>query len=105
MAEAYRSAELVIGRSGGSCAEFAAFRTPSILVPLPSSADDHQRVNARELVSIAGASLLEQADLGQLREVIDGWLADDSRRQQARHNLENWDCPNATEDILKILMN
>jgi len=105
MAEAYRSAELVIGRSGGSCAEFAAFRTPSILVPLPSSADDHQRVNARELVSIAGASLLEQADLSQLREVIDGWLADDSRRQHARHNLENWDCPNATEDILKILMN
>ena len=105
MASAYRSAELVIGRSGGSCAEFAAFRTPSILIPLPSSADDHQRVNARELVGIAGASLLEQSDLAQLPAVIDGWLTDDARREQARHNLENWDCPNATADILNLLLN
>ncbi len=105
MAAAYRSAELVIGRSGGSCAEFAAFQIPSILVPLPSSADDHQRVNARELVSIAGASLLEQSDLAKLPAVIDGWLTDDARREHARHNLENWDCPNATADILNLLLN
>ena len=105
MAQAYAAAELVIGRSGGSCAEFAAFRLPSILVPLPTSADDHQRVNARELVGIGGASLLEQADIDQLPAVIDGWRSDGPGRDQARHNLEEWDCPNATADILKILLN
>jgi UDP-N-acetylglucosamine--N-acetylmuramyl-(pentapeptide) pyrophosphoryl-undecaprenol N-acetylglucosamine transferase len=105
MAAAYQSAELVVGRSGGSCAEFAAFRLPSILVPLPSSADDHQRVNAREFVGMGAASLLEQNDLDQLPTVIDGWLTDAARREQARHNLGEWDCPNATADILKILLN
>ncbi|MFW6040060.1 MAG: UDP-N-acetylglucosamine--N-acetylmuramyl-(pentapeptide) pyrophosphoryl-undecaprenol N-acetylglucosamine transferase, partial [Gemmatimonadota bacterium] len=43
-------AELVIARAGAmSCAEFAAAGVPALLVPLPTSAGDHQRHNAEAL--------------------------------------------------------
>ena len=42
------AAHLVIGRSGASTvAELAAIGRPSILVPYPHAADDHQAANAR----------------------------------------------------------
>ena len=42
------AAHLVIGRSGASTvAELAAIGRPSILVPYPYAADDHQMANAR----------------------------------------------------------
>lgn len=58
MARAFRSADLVVGRAGaGGVAEIAAARMPSLLVPLPFAADDHQRRNAEALVK-AGAALM-----------------------------------------------
>jgi len=35
---------------------------PAILIPLPSAADDHQTVNAREMASAGGARLIHQSD-------------------------------------------
>ena len=52
------SAHLVIGRSGASTvAELAAVGRPSILVPYPHAADDHQTVNARAFEA-AGACIV-----------------------------------------------
>lgn len=52
------SADLVISRSGASTvAELLATARPSILVPYPAAADDHQTANARALAT-AGAALL-----------------------------------------------
>lgn len=57
-------AHLVIARSGAStCAELMVVGRPSILVPLPSAADDHQAVNAEFLVDAGAAWLLPQAML------------------------------------------
>ena len=51
-------AHLVIGRSGASTvAELATIGRPSILVPYPHAADDHQTVNARAFEA-AGACLV-----------------------------------------------
>jgi UDP-N-acetylglucosamine--N-acetylmuramyl-(pentapeptide) pyrophosphoryl-undecaprenol N-acetylglucosamine transferase len=61
MAEAYSKAHLVIGRSGSSVFEIAACGRPSILVPYPFSADNHQVANG-ELVKNAGAALLYSND-------------------------------------------
>jgi len=104
MAEAYQAASLVIGRSGGSCAEFAAFRLPSVLVPLPTSADDHQRVNAREFSAMRAAVVVEQANPVDFEAAVTGWLNDPERVATARHNLEEWDCPHATADIVNLLL-
>lgn len=57
MADAYALADLVIARAGASTlGELAALGLPSILVPYPFAADDHQTANAREFEA-AGASV------------------------------------------------
>lgn len=58
MGAAYREADLVVSRAGAmSCAEITAMGLPSILVPYPWAADDHQRRNAEIMVE-AGAALM-----------------------------------------------
>ena len=65
------AADLVVSRAGGSSlAEFAAMQLPSVLIPLPSAADDHQTVNAQAFSSAGGAVWLGQ------RRAMDGQLAD-----------------------------
>ena len=57
MSDLYAAAEVIVGRSGAmSVAEFCAWGIPSILVPLPSAAADHQTANARAMAE-AGASI------------------------------------------------
>jgi UDP-N-acetylglucosamine--N-acetylmuramyl-(pentapeptide) pyrophosphoryl-undecaprenol N-acetylglucosamine transferase len=58
MPAAFAAADLIISRSGaGAVAEIAAAGRPSILVPFPYAADDHQTRNAQALVH-AGAAVL-----------------------------------------------
>ncbi len=60
----YQWADLIICRSGASTlAELAAAKKPSILIPLPTAADDHQKKNAQSLVSKNAARMMEQKDL------------------------------------------
>lgn len=57
-------ADLVINRAGaGSIFEIAAMGKPSILIPLPNSAQDHQRENAYEFSKVSGAIVLDQENL------------------------------------------
>ncbi|OGR38446.1 MAG: undecaprenyldiphospho-muramoylpentapeptide beta-N-acetylglucosaminyltransferase [Elusimicrobia bacterium GWA2_64_40] len=57
----YAAADLVVSRSGASTvAELAHLRKPSILVPLPSSAGDHQRHNALALAGPGAALCLQE---------------------------------------------
>ncbi len=64
IASAYRVADLVICRAGAmTVAELCAWGRPSILVPLPSAAADHQTSNARAMAAAGAAVLLAQRDL------------------------------------------
>ncbi len=55
------SAHLVISRSGASTiAELTCAGRPSLLVPYPSAADDHQTVNANAVEEAGGAWLMPQ---------------------------------------------
>ena len=58
MQEAYSAADLAVARSGAaSLSELAHFGLPSILIPFPAAAEDHQTLNAK-IFSDAGASLM-----------------------------------------------
>lgn len=59
--ERLASCHLAITRAGAStCAELTVAGRPSILVPYPYAADDHQRANAANLVEAGAAWLLPQ---------------------------------------------
>lgn len=79
MPAAYALADLVIARAGASSlTEIALSGHPSILVPFPYAADDHQTRNA-EVFAAAGASLLAQErdlDAPKLAALADSILQD-----------------------------
>lgn len=64
MPRRFEAADLVLSRSGASTvAELAAAGKPSLLIPFPQAADDHQRKNADALVEAGAATLLLEGGL------------------------------------------
>ena len=64
IAPAYAAADLVVARAGAmTVAELCAWGKPSVLVPLPTAAADHQTFNARALADAGAAVLLVERDL------------------------------------------
>ena len=72
----YGAADLVLARAGATTiAELKGVGKPSILVPLPTAADDHQRVNAEAMESQGAARMILDRDLveklyGTLTELL-----------------------------------
>jgi UDP-N-acetylglucosamine--N-acetylmuramyl-(pentapeptide) pyrophosphoryl-undecaprenol N-acetylglucosamine transferase len=64
MPEAYAQSDLLVCRSGASTvAEVTAAGKPSIFIPFPRAADDHQRRNAEAIVAGGAALMIAQTDL------------------------------------------
>ncbi len=59
----YEQADLVLARAGSTVAELAAAGRPSLLVPLPTAADDHQRKNAEVFAHAGAAAMMLQAEV------------------------------------------
>jgi UDP-N-acetylglucosamine--N-acetylmuramyl-(pentapeptide) pyrophosphoryl-undecaprenol N-acetylglucosamine transferase len=81
MPQQYAAADLVLARAGSTVAELAAAGKPSLLVPLPTAADDHQRKNAELVVRGGAAEMLLQAELTPevLLDRLSGLLTDGER--------------------------
>ncbi len=68
MPQQFAVADLVLARSGASTvAELCAAGKPSLLVPFPMAADDHQRRNAEVLAEAGAAVLLPEGELTPAR--------------------------------------
>ncbi len=64
MDRAYAAADLVLCRAGATTIfELMAMGKPSILVPYPFAANDHQTLNARTLVDSGAALMVANQDL------------------------------------------
>jgi UDP-N-acetylglucosamine--N-acetylmuramyl-(pentapeptide) pyrophosphoryl-undecaprenol N-acetylglucosamine transferase len=64
MKSAYALSDLVFSRSGAlTIAELTACGLPSILVPFPSAAADHQTHNARSLADAGAAEMVPESEL------------------------------------------
>ena len=59
----FGEASLILCRSGSSVAELAAAGKPSLLVPFPQAADDHQRKNAEAFARVGAAAMLPEAEM------------------------------------------
>jgi UDP-N-acetylglucosamine--N-acetylmuramyl-(pentapeptide) pyrophosphoryl-undecaprenol N-acetylglucosamine transferase len=74
MPSAYALADLVIARAGASSlAEIALAGHPSILVPYPHAADDHQTCNAAVFAAAGAATLVPESELDA--EKLAAWVA------------------------------
>lgn len=78
----YAAADLVLARSGSTVAELCAAGLPSLLIPFPQAADDHQRKNAEVLAAAGAAQMLLQVDVTpqSLESALLGLLLDAPRR-------------------------
>jgi UDP-N-acetylglucosamine--N-acetylmuramyl-(pentapeptide) pyrophosphoryl-undecaprenol N-acetylglucosamine transferase len=83
MADGYAVADLVVSRAGMiTVAELCAWGLPSVLIPLPTAAADHQTHNARVLAEAGAAAVLAQSALtpARLGETVEALLEDRAGR-------------------------
>jgi UDP-N-acetylglucosamine--N-acetylmuramyl-(pentapeptide) pyrophosphoryl-undecaprenol N-acetylglucosamine transferase len=107
MGSAYATAALVVARAGAmSCAEITARGLPSILVPYPHAADDHQRYNARALVAAGAAEMILDADLDAdaLASAVGGLMASPDRRLAMAGAAGSIGRPDAAERVADEVM-
>lgn len=103
---AYAAADLVVCRSGAmTLAEIAACGTPAILVPYPHAANDHQVVNAANLVERGAAAMIPDAELTgeRLAQELAHWLSDKQGLSRMSANARTFTRPDAAERIVRSL--
>ncbi len=104
---AYAAADLVVCRAGAmTLAEIAVCGRPSILVPYPYAAHDHQRVNAANLADRGAAVVIEDADLTgeRLAKEIAHLLADRTTLSRMSSNARLFARPDAAERLARALV-
>jgi UDP-N-acetylglucosamine--N-acetylmuramyl-(pentapeptide) pyrophosphoryl-undecaprenol N-acetylglucosamine transferase len=87
-------------------AELCAWGLPSVLVPLPTAAADHQSHNARAMADAGAAALLPQSELTteRLRAIVGGLLADDAARGAMAAAALARGKPHAADEIVSRLL-
>jgi UDP-N-acetylglucosamine--N-acetylmuramyl-(pentapeptide) pyrophosphoryl-undecaprenol N-acetylglucosamine transferase len=102
----YAAADLVLARSGSTIAELCAAGKPSVLVPLPTAADDHQRKNAEVLAEAGAAVMMLQRDATPeaLERMLVELLLDPARRESMAASARTLARPGALERIAAMVL-
>jgi len=106
MPEAFAQADLVVGRAGaGAVNEISAAGMASILVPLPTAADDHQRRNAETLVKAGAAKMVLDEEMSGKRifEEIEALRQRTNQLEQMRERVRQFAKPGAAERAAEIM--
>jgi UDP-N-acetylglucosamine--N-acetylmuramyl-(pentapeptide) pyrophosphoryl-undecaprenol N-acetylglucosamine transferase len=96
-----------VSRSGASSlAEIAAMRLPSLLVPYPAAADNHQFFNASAFEKTGAAKLLEQKNStpGKIAAILTALVEDETVRAKMQSALAQWHAPKAAEQITGFIL-
>jgi UDP-N-acetylglucosamine--N-acetylmuramyl-(pentapeptide) pyrophosphoryl-undecaprenol N-acetylglucosamine transferase len=106
MPSEYAAADLVLARSGSTIAELCAAGKPSVLVPLPTAADDHQRKNAEVLASAGAAVMVLQRDATPeaMEQLLVDLLLDGDRRRMMAAAAKRLARPGALERIAGMVL-
>lgn len=104
MGDVLSAADLVVSRAGaGSIAEIIRCRAPSILIPYPYAADNHQEANARMHEQHGAGMVLEQSRMDDLTTEVQELIVNDWLLNQFKSNLERLDAYDSCELISKDL--
>jgi UDP-N-acetylglucosamine--N-acetylmuramyl-(pentapeptide) pyrophosphoryl-undecaprenol N-acetylglucosamine transferase len=96
------AATVAISRAGASSlAEIAARRLPSLLVPYPTAADNHQYLNALAFEKTDAAKLLEQKNSTpeKVVAILSELVESEPIRSKMQSALVQWHTPKAAEQI------
>lgn len=106
MAAEYAMSDLVLARSGSTIAELCAAGRASLLVPLATAADDHQRKNAEILVQAGAAAMLLQKDVtpDALRDALLVMLLNPARLEEMAQKAHSLAKEGALERIANMVM-
>ncbi|MDW7691257.1 undecaprenyldiphospho-muramoylpentapeptide beta-N-acetylglucosaminyltransferase [Flammeovirgaceae bacterium SG7u.132] len=102
---AYACADVVVSRAGAlSISELCLTGKPSILVPSPNVAEDHQTKNAMALVNEGAAILVKDVEANKklIGETID-LLKNEDKQAQLSIEIKKLARPNAAQDIAAIV--
>ncbi len=106
LADAYAAADLVISRAGsGSIFEIAACNIPSILIPLPESAQNHQVKNAYAYAEKGGCLVIEEPNFttGFFLERISTLFENEEKIRKMKRAIERFSKPKASEIIAQYI--
>jgi UDP-N-acetylglucosamine--N-acetylmuramyl-(pentapeptide) pyrophosphoryl-undecaprenol N-acetylglucosamine transferase len=103
---ALAAADLSVARSGGSIFELFQYGLPSILVPYPHAAADHQTTNALWTAANGAAAVLPDSELtaARLRREVDGLLGDRARLEAMRAAARGLARPDAAQVIAREVL-
>ncbi|HEV8510573.1 MAG TPA: undecaprenyldiphospho-muramoylpentapeptide beta-N-acetylglucosaminyltransferase [Gemmatimonadales bacterium] len=107
IATAYTAADLVVARAGAmTVAELCAWGKPSILVPLPTAAADHQTFNARAMVSAGASVMLVERELAPeaFSRTVTALAHDRVRLEALARSARSRGHPNAARTIIEKVL-
>lgn len=106
MVEAFREADLVVSRAGmGAVSELSAAGKPSILIPLPTAADQHQLRNAEAMERAGAARLVLDGEMNgkRLVEEVSRLLEDPGKLQEMAKAARGFAKPGAAKRAADVL--
>ncbi len=103
---ALAAADLVVARAGGSVFEIAACGVPSVLIPYPHAAGDHQASNARWMADAGAAVVIPDSELSAARlgSEVAALLADPHRLHTMGAAARSLARPDAAREVAAALL-
>ena len=101
----YNSIDLLISRSGASTiSEICSTQTPSILIPSPNVAENHQYHNAMVLYNERASVIIEERDLEKnFKSILKKIWTNNEIKNEMKYNLKKLSKPNSTEEITNCI--
>ncbi|MDY8136469.1 undecaprenyldiphospho-muramoylpentapeptide beta-N-acetylglucosaminyltransferase [Aquimarina sp. 2201CG5-10] len=99
---AYAAADVIISRAGASSvSELCIVAKPTLFIPSPNVAEDHQTKNAEAIVAKNGAKMLKETELEEkFQKTVSQLLESEAMRIKLTHHIKKMALPNATSDIV-----
>ncbi|CAN6446106.1 unnamed protein product [Victoria cruziana] len=104
---AYAAADLVVSRAGAmTCTEILTTGKPSILIPLPDVAEDHQTRNASIMEELAGSMVLDEdiLDSSTLRAAMDEVLGNEDLMTEMSEKCLRAAMPEASRQVAEQIL-
>lgn len=98
----YGCADVIISRAGASSvSELSIVGKPTIFIPSPNVAEDHQTKNAKAISDKNGAILIKESELDiRFQDVFSEVVNNKELQKELSQNIKELAKPNATKDIV-----